>query len=44
MVEENGDGDSAPGFRGEVEQLKADVEAFAERFPMPGPTVGGPIP
>ena len=33
-----------PAFRRQVEELKRDVEAFAENFPMPGPAQGGPIP
>ena len=31
-------------FKAQVEELKGDVEAFAQRFPMPGPAAGGPIP
>ena len=31
-------------FKAQVEELKGDVEAFAQRFPMPGPAAGGAIP
>ena len=27
-----------------VAELRADVEAFAADFPMPGPEVGAPLP
>ena len=31
-------------FNGALKQLRSDVEAFAEGFPMPGPEMGGPLP
>jgi hypothetical protein len=37
------DDDRGP-FKEALQQLRSDVEAFAEGFPMPGPEVGGPLP
>lgn len=36
--------DEAGQFNGALKQLRSDVEAFAEGFPMPGPEMGGPLP
>ena len=31
-------------FAASLLQLRSDVEAYAEAFPMPGPDLGGPLP